>query len=244
MQEVFEHYIAKNYNIHDQVIADLFEHSIQMMEKMHQLGLLLKLEERQLLLAQMIGLLHDFGKFEQWRRYQVDYDNIVDHGTLGADLLFKENVIEEFNQNIEEYQTIYEAIKRHNQFEIDDKASADDQIFIDMIRDLEKIHQFEKLIKEDLSLVACEITDSMKESYCMHKPIKATELKTKADFILMVLGMVDSLVYDESIALFSDDHYLDLLSEDMSEAWDVYLDQAKEVVQKRLHVVKKGISEV
>ena len=43
------------------------------------------------------GLLHDIGRFEQVRRYGTFVDSVsVDHAALGADLLFREGLLDRF----------------------------------------------------------------------------------------------------------------------------------------------------
>ena len=63
-------------------------------------------------MAIIIGLLHDYARFEQWTRYKT-YSDIksVDHGDLAIQMLFDNNEIENYYLNKENYDEIYDAIK-------------------------------------------------------------------------------------------------------------------------------------
>ena len=57
-------------------------------------------------LAELIGLLHDIGRFEQVRLYHTFSDKIsIDHGQKGVEVLFADKWIRKFSQD-ETYDTI------------------------------------------------------------------------------------------------------------------------------------------
>lgn len=57
----------------------------------------MKLSQEDIELAELIGLLHDIGRFEQVRLYHtfVDKDSI-NHGEYGAKILFEDGLIRKF----------------------------------------------------------------------------------------------------------------------------------------------------
>ena len=57
----------------------------------------LQLSEEDIKLAELIGLLHDIGRFEQVKRYHTFADReSVNHAALGIEILFNDGMIREF----------------------------------------------------------------------------------------------------------------------------------------------------
>lgn len=75
-------------------------------------------------LAELIGLLHDIGRFEQLRQYQTYNDKLsFDHGDAGAEILAKDNFISKFCDEPKYYDLIITAVKNHNKYGIDEKVT-------------------------------------------------------------------------------------------------------------------------
>ena len=62
-------------------------HSIRVMERSKDVAKALKLNEEQIELAELIGLLHDIGRFEQYTRNGTYLNEmLLDHAKLGSDI--------------------------------------------------------------------------------------------------------------------------------------------------------------
>ncbi|MCL2228554.1 MAG: HD domain-containing protein [Firmicutes bacterium] len=95
------------------------EHSLMTMGAAGMLAKELKLDIRNQFLAQLIGLLHDFARFEQWAKYETFWDKkSFDHGDRACELLFGKGYIKHFAIPTEYYPAIRFAIKNHNKYEI------------------------------------------------------------------------------------------------------------------------------
>ena len=71
-------------------------------------------------LAELIGLLHDIGRFEQIRRFHSFEPGTMDHAVFGAELLFgEEKLIRRFVADPEFDDIIDEAIRRHSDFKLE-----------------------------------------------------------------------------------------------------------------------------
>lgn len=58
----------------------------------------LGLDQDEIDLASLIGLLHDIGRFEQLKRYNCFIDSkTIDHALLGVQILFDDNLISKFD---------------------------------------------------------------------------------------------------------------------------------------------------
>ena len=94
------------------------EHSLRVRDYMLTLGRDLQLDTNQMLLAEVIGLFHDVGRFEQYVKYHTFKDHeSEDHAELGLLVLEREQI---FSGRVSELEKkiILTAIKNHNQLVI------------------------------------------------------------------------------------------------------------------------------
>ena len=101
-------------------------------------------------MAWLLGMLHDIGRFEQIKRYNTFSDaDSIDHAELGADLLFKENLLSFFGLFSEEEREIMEiSIRNHNRYRIQENLPESLQSYCHILRDADKV---------DIFRVNCEI---------------------------------------------------------------------------------------
>ena len=112
----FDAYVS-NYDPDNPMIHLKVVHSYKVAEIAERIARSLSNEEL-VDFAWLLGLLHDIGRFEQVRRYDTFVDSqSVDHAELGADILFKENLIDRFpTETLPEgwRETAETAIRQHN----------------------------------------------------------------------------------------------------------------------------------
>ena len=71
-------------------------------------------------LAELIGLLHDIGRFEQIRRFHSFEPGTMDHAVFGAELLFgEEKLIRRFVEDDKFDELIDAAIRKHSDFKLE-----------------------------------------------------------------------------------------------------------------------------
>ena len=97
-------------------------------------------------MAWLTGMLHDVGRFEQIKRYNTFNDaQSVDHANFGADLLFKEGLIDTYVDGFhdDKYGIIVEnAIRNHSAFRIDERLDDYTVMFCNILRDADKVDIF------------------------------------------------------------------------------------------------------
>ena len=82
-KEVFKNYV-QNYDPNDEKVKLKIAHIERTSAVAKETAQYLKLTEEDILLAELIGLLHDIGRFEQIKRYHTFVDKIsVNHGEFG-----------------------------------------------------------------------------------------------------------------------------------------------------------------
>ena len=96
-KRVFKEYVS-NYNLQDGKIALKVAHILRVSELSKKIATSLNLSEEDIKLAELIGLLHDIGRFEQVRKYNTFIDKIsINHGEYGVKILFEDNLIEKLD---------------------------------------------------------------------------------------------------------------------------------------------------
>ena len=143
--ELFNEYVNDFDSLEENIIRKK-EHSIRVMNHSIMIAKSLGLNEEDIYLAGLIGLLHDIGRFPQWQMFHTFNDLIsVDHGVLGAEILKKNNYIKKYISDEESISIILAAIINHNKFKIDSSVKGKTVIFSQIIRDADKIDIMEYL---------------------------------------------------------------------------------------------------
>ena len=89
-KQEFKEYV-KNYDIENPKIALKIAHIERVASIAKNIAESLKLPKEDVELAELIGLLHDIGRFEQVKRYNTFVDALsANHAKLGVEILFKE----------------------------------------------------------------------------------------------------------------------------------------------------------
>ncbi len=98
----------------------------------------LGLSDNQKRIAQAIALLHDVGRFEQFRRHRTYNDaRSCNHSQLAVEVICKEKVLEGFDRQEREY--IETAVKYHGEKELPDGLEGETLLYCQLIRDADKI---------------------------------------------------------------------------------------------------------
>lgn len=138
----FSEYV-KPYDITNPKIELKIKHTYRTVEVAKRIAEDLKLNEEQILLAQLIALLHDIGRFEQLRIYNTFKDrDSIDHGDLGVKILFEDGLIRNFITETKYDNIIYKAVRNHNKFKIQDGLDEEELLHVRIIRDADKTDIF------------------------------------------------------------------------------------------------------
>lgn len=88
--------------------------------------------------AEAIGLLHDVGRFEQYRRYRTFLDrDSVNHAALGVEVIREQRVLAGLPD--EEAESVMRAVRFHNVFMVPPAIRGEERRFLDLIRDADKL---------------------------------------------------------------------------------------------------------
>jgi hypothetical protein len=97
-----------------------------------------RLSENESLIASAVALLHDVGRFPQYRRWRTFRDSESDnHARLAIDVIREENVLAGIDRS--EQLLIEEAVRFHNLLEPPARFQSPSRLYIDLIRDADKL---------------------------------------------------------------------------------------------------------
>ena len=113
-KKAFKEYV-KNYDSNNPKIKAKISHIQRVAINSKEIANTLKLNEENTKLAELIGLLHDIGRFEQVKRYNTFIDKTsINHGELGVQILFEDKIIRDFLEDNKYDKIIKTAILNHN----------------------------------------------------------------------------------------------------------------------------------
>lgn len=113
-------------------------HTRKVRENMKALALSLGLADGRLAIAEAIGLLHDVGRFEQFRRFRTFLDReSVNHAALGAEVIREHQLLAGLAE--EDAATIAHAVRLHNVFAVPTGLTDEQRLFLNLIRDADKL---------------------------------------------------------------------------------------------------------
>ncbi len=139
MLEAFNQYVKK-FDLNNEDIKLKYNHSYRVMELSQKYAKQLNYSKEDYAIAQIIGLIHDIGRFEQLKKYNsYDDSKTVDHAELGVDILFNQNLIKQFNIPKKYYEIIKFAIQNHNKINIEQTYDSQKLKHAKLIKDLDKI---------------------------------------------------------------------------------------------------------
>ena len=214
----FDNY-AKKYDMEDETINRKYYHTYRVMEISGEIAKSLNLSEEEVELAKVIGLLHDIARFEQYTKYQTFSDlKSIDHGDFGVEILKQNNFIRKFIETDEYDNIIFNAIKNHNKFKIEDGLTEKELLYSKIVRDADKLDiYFERLTMfyqtpEDLEAVENGIiTDEHMKQILKNEDIERKINHNKMDSFLLLLCFVFNYNFKYSFEIMYKEDYINRL---------------------------------
>lgn len=207
---------TNNYDIENENIDRKIYHSLRVMEISKKIATNMGLENEKIELATLIGLLHDIGRFEQFKIYQTYSDlESIDHGDLGADILKQNNFIRNFIKESKYDEIILKSVQNHNKYKIADDLNKEEKLFCKIVRDADKIdilyeaiEIFWKKGREEIQNDL--ISDKVYNEFLNKKLIKKDKnmKKNGIDKLVLMLAFVFDINFHESLEILKKEDYL------------------------------------
>ena len=237
LKETFKNYV-ETYDMNEVAIARKYYHSLRVMDFCKFIAEENNFSDKDMEISILVGLLHDYARFEQWTKYKTYSDlKSIDHGDLAVEKLFGNNEIKDYCKNQEYYDEIYDAIKYHNKIDFSDDISVHNKLICKVIRDADKLDIFyllgaeKDLMKQDDK----KISDKIKENFYNHKQVSRKDVKNECDNVILALSMVYDLNFKCSFEYLKEHNLIDKMFDNIEDIdkFKEYLEYIKKYIEER-----------
>lgn len=175
------------------------------------------LDEEKIKLAELIGLFHDIGRFEQVKLYDTfsDKDTGLDHAAYSLKVLYDDGLIKKFIDTNQYDDIIKIAVFNHNKAAIEENISGEALLFSKIIRDADKLDIL-KLINENemkdifwyKEFENLKMSDKLMNDFLYNKFISFKDVKNNADLIYVFYTYIYDLNFPSCFKIIKKNGYL------------------------------------
>lgn len=211
----FERY-SNTYDREEYKIEGKHNHSLRVMEISGKLAERLGLNEEEQKLAQLIGLLHDIARYDQWTNFQTYNDMLsFDHGEKAVEILTDNDYIRWYIEDNQYDDIILKAIKNHNKYQVDENLNETELLYANIVRDADKIDILYEA--SETFWIADGVIDDINRSYVSkdyyaqitdRKQIRVKANHSKLDDVAVVFGTIFDLNYKVSKEIILENDYI------------------------------------
>jgi hypothetical protein len=226
----FKDYTAGFYSSEPMVQQNMMlkvAHTRRVCEAILTIGGSLDLSREDISIAETCALLHDIGRFEQYKRYRTFLDHkSIDHAALGADVIQDLHVLEGIEPETAEM--IVRTVKYHNRATLPENETSRGLLFLKLVRDADKVdiwrvvteyyhrsgNQRNRSIELDLP-DAPQVSDAVYDALMNRTFVKMSELKTLTDFKLLQMGWVYDLNFPMTFRIVREKRVLESIRDSL-----------------------------
>lgn len=212
-EEEFKKYASK-YDMSESHIERKVRHTFRVEELCEKISISLKMNEEDINLAKLIGILHDIARFEQYTIYKTYNDlKSIDHGDFAVEILKKDNYIRKYIETNEYDEIILKAIKNHNKYQTETNLSQREATFCKIIRDADKLDILYQATcetwKDDMQKIESQIiTQEVIRDFSSKSTINRINVKEIIDRIVVHVAFIYDLNFEESFKILKENNYI------------------------------------
>lgn len=215
----FEEYLS-HYDRENDKVRLKITHTYGVTEYSRQIAVRMGLSGEDQELAQLIGMLHDIGRFEQLKRFDSFEPDTMDHASFGVQILFGEGMICDFIEDRKWDGIIRTAIARHSDFKLDGIKNEHELLHARLIRDADKLDncrvKLEDTIETILGVSAEEvgktkISQRVMDQFMREESILSSMRETKMDYWLSYLAYFYDINFKASMEIIDENNYIEKL---------------------------------
>lgn len=215
------------------------DHTRRVCEEIINLGEQLGLNEDELRLAEIIALLHDIGRFEQYARYKTFLDGKSEnHAELGIQILAKHRVLKQFDAATRD--VILRSIQYHNRASLPREETETCLFFSKLLRDADKLDiwkvvtdYYHRKNRERNGAIELGLPDTSGFSEEVYRDLmnkKIVDIKhvnNLNDFKLLQIGWIFDINFKPTLYHIKERRYLEMIrdvlpeSKGISEIFDI-----------------------
>jgi len=229
----FADYVKKFHSSdfnHQQNINMKVDHTRRVCIEIIKIGKSLKLNRKYLRLAEVIALLHDVGRFEQYARYRTYADfKSEDHAKLGIKVLREKCVLKGINRSTQEL--ILRTIVYHNQAKLPEIEDKNCLFFSRLLRDADKLDVWWVITDYYSNMNSTrnevfefglpdrpEISDEACANLLARRIVKMDYVKTLNDLKLFQMGWIYDVNFLPTFRLIRDRGYMEMFRDSLPQS--------------------------
>ena len=128
-------------------------HTYHVAENSKNIAEKLNLSKEDIELAELIGLLHDIGRFEELKITKELNSIKFDHATYGSKMLFEKGMIRNFVEDSQYDEIIKKAIENHSKLTIEKGLNERELLHSKIIRDADKLDNYRVKQEEKIEVI-------------------------------------------------------------------------------------------
>ena len=205
------------------------EHALQVCENSDRISVEESLDTDAMMLGQVISLLHDIGRFEQYHQYKTFVDGVsVNHAELGAMIIEETDVLAPLFPHERSIAT--KVIEMHNVFQVPEDLPQETKFFLRLLRDADKLHIWHFYIElfkrpEGIRSASWRLglpdgsscSPGIFERILNGEMVNRSQVKSLYDFKLMLLSWVYDLSFPASFRILAERDYISGVCETLRE---------------------------
>jgi HD superfamily phosphodiesterase len=199
------------------------EHTRKVCEAIRKIGQSLELSEEDLCLAEASGLLHDIGRFEQYRRYRTFVDHRSEnHALLGVKVIQSSRVLDGLDPAAMDI--IIRAVAYHNRAALPEGEPERSLFFLKLLRDADKVDIWRVVTEYYRSkgntrnrTIELDLPDTNRVSTPVYEAlmngrlVQTADLKTLQDFKLLQIGWIYDVNFPRTFQIVAEKKYLEAI---------------------------------
>ena len=241
LQKAIQYFIdyTEPYNEISEMCTLKVHHTMRVMNLCETIAKSIGLSDEDIELAKICGLLHDIGRFDQWKYFETfDDSKSLDHAKLGESIIEENDWLHEVLQDEEKEDIVKKSVFYHNKFKVSEELPERYKLFCNIVRDADKIDILYLYTTKHISPNTKNkaFSEDIYEALLQGREIKKNERKNDADRIAVSLGFIFDINFKESVELLKKEDYI-------NQEIDMYIERTKnEKFKHQLTKVKERIN--
>ena len=199
-------------------------HTYHVAENAKKIAQELNLSKEDIELAELIGILHDIGRFEELKITKELNSVKFDHAGHGSEMLFEKCMIRKFIEDNQYDGIIKKAIENHSKLKIEENLDERTLLHSKIVRDADKIDNyrvkkdekveaiFPKRVNKKEDMEESKLSDKVYNTVLDKKCVDIHDRVTPLDFWVCILAFTFDLNFDVSYKIVKENDYINVAS--------------------------------
>ena len=243
LKDWFHQYVQEFYSDDEQLqfhVRLKEEHTQRVLQHAGAIAKWLTLTQSQLQLTEIAALLHDIGRFNQYRTYRTFNDALsVNHAQLGLVVLEQSDILAGAGLSVYQQDVVKKAVLYHNRRCLPNDIEEECSLISKITRDADKLDIFAMLVTDDKDNKIPQSPELKQDTqYSLNIIndllqgilVKPAEIKSSADLILFRLSWMYDINFTYSFSYIEEQQYVERL---------IGMLPARDDIQRVYHYIKQ-----